>query len=282
MMKNARILVGAVAGVVAVAVVASSGTALADKKKHQTRYGGVHPVNAKHGKGLCHIEVPHVHVYDPPSAKLQFREHDGAQYFVGDPVAYGWDGPRFNYMGHHPLQVDIQVAVGAPPPADFCFISGPHFHAFAPPPTMSADFSLTGDAYFYIGTPPPTYIELQPVMAEVDVEYQAIQYERPVITVTPPEAWIGVRFGGPGRRGRGHAYGHGDDGHEGNGRPLVRGGEVRAGVGVNVVVPVPSVRVDVRLPSVQIGGGGAVIFGGGGGGGGKRHDNGKHRGRGHR
>jgi hypothetical protein len=42
------------------------------------------------------------------------------------------------------------------------------------------------------------------------------------------------------------------------------------------------VRVDVRLPSVQIGGGGAVIFGGGGGGGGKRHDNGKHRGRGHR
>ncbi len=252
----------------AVVAVAAPGRAVAGKRGRHVRYVGQHPIAKDHGKGLCHIEGPHVHAYDPPS-KLQFRDYDGQQFFVGDPVAYGWDGPRENYMGHHPIQVDVVVG-GTVPDQEFCFIDGPHFHAFAPAPVLSADFSVTGDAYFYVGTPPPAYVEARPAMVQINAEYTPITYARPVITVTPPAAWIGIRFAAPvvvvpdgeirgnGRgRGRGHIRGHG-------------------GVDVDVFVPVPAVRVDVRLPSVDIRVGGGVFVGGG------TSHRGPKRGKGHR
>ncbi len=243
----------------AVVVVAVPGHVLAGKRGQHTRYIGQHPIAKNHGKGLCYIEGPHVHVYEP-SSKLQFRDYDGQQFFVGDPVAYGWDGPRENYMGHHPIQVDVVVG-GAVPDQEFCFINGPHFHAFAPAPTLRADFSLTGDAYFFVGTPPPAYIETRPAMVQINAEYTPITYTRPVITVTPPAAWIGIRFAAPVvvvPVGEVRGYDDDDDDHHRHrGRGRVRGD---GGVYVDIQAVMPS--VEVRLPSVEVRGGVGVFVGG--------------------
>jgi hypothetical protein len=263
--RHALIATLTTAAVIALGV----GLAGADKdrgKRRQTRYIGTHPIAKGHGGGLCYIEAPHVHVYEAPSAKLQFRQHDDAYIFAGDPVAYGWDGPRHTYVGHHPLYFDAVIGVDEPDD-EFCFLDGPHFHAFAPPATVSADFRVDADAYFFIGTPPPTYVEVRPVMAEVNAVYQPIEYQRPVVTVTPPSAWIGVRFPVVVVEGRGRARGHGR-------------GEVHGHGAVGVDVVLPSVRVDVALPSVEIGVG-AGVFIGGSSGGGHKHKGKRGKGRKH-
>ena len=58
----------------------------------QVRFVGIHPIPKPEGGGICYIEGPHVHIYD--ADKIQYRDHRGANYFVGDPVAYGYDGKR--------------------------------------------------------------------------------------------------------------------------------------------------------------------------------------------
>lgn len=243
-------------------------------KSKQVRFIGIHPIPKDRGGGLCYLEAPHVHVYAAPSAAVQFRDHHGANFFTGDPVAYGWDGPRHTYMGHHPIYVDAVIG-DTTPHEEFCFLDGPHFHAFAPPATVTGNFRVEGGALFFIGTPPPTYIEVRPAMAEINAIYRPIAYERPVVTVTPPQAWIGIRFpvvavghGHRHGRGRGNGYGHGH---------------------VGVGIAAPSLSVDVALPSVSIGvgagvmvGGGVGVVGGGGGGNGNRRGGPKHGKRGHR
>src|SRR5512146_2510369 len=77
--------------------------AYAKDHRTQVRYVGPHPIPKEYGGGFCHIQVPHVHVYGPVDAKLQYREDPNGYYFVGDPVAYGWDGPKYAYYGHHPV-----------------------------------------------------------------------------------------------------------------------------------------------------------------------------------
>src|SRR5512144_352724 len=69
----------------------------------QVRYIGIHPIPRSDGGGICYIEGPHVHIYD--ADRVQYRDHRGASYFVGDPVAYGYDGQRYAYKGHHPIHV---------------------------------------------------------------------------------------------------------------------------------------------------------------------------------
>jgi hypothetical protein len=242
-------------------------------EKKQFRFVGGHPVAKSHGKGFCHVEAPHVHGYDAPSAKLQFRDHDGHQFFIGDPVAHGWDGPTFNYVGHHPIAIDVVVGAtsqSTPSHQEFCFLDGPHFHGFAPAPVLTADFQVDAGAYFYIGTPPPSYVETRPALIKINAEYQRLVYQRPVVTVTPPAAWIGIRFAAPGVMVAPATV-----------QGKVHGGKVHGGVGVDIYVPVPSVRVDIKLPSVNISGGAGVIFGGGV----ESNHGGKHkgkRGKGHR
>ena len=90
-------------------------TSLAVAGRKQTRYIGIHPIPKAEGGGFCNIEGPHVHVF--AANKLEYRDHRGANYFVGDPVAYGYDGPRHSYKGHHPIHVD--VVLGTPPPPPF-------------------------------------------------------------------------------------------------------------------------------------------------------------------
>jgi hypothetical protein len=173
----------------------AGGGADARKGKH-VRYIGIHPVPVAHGGGLCHIEAPHVHLYAPGDARLQYRDHRGHHYFVGDPVAYGWEGVTYTYVGHHPIEIGAVVGPidgTIEVDSELCFLDGAHYHAFAPPPAIAEDFEHAGGAYFFVGDPPPAYDAARPALVEVNELYTPITYERPVVTVTPPTAWIGVR-----------------------------------------------------------------------------------------
>ena len=200
----------------------------------QIRYNGIHPIS----KGvLCHIEFPHVHVFGP-AEPIQYREVGGAYNFVGDPVAYGWDGDRYAYNGHHPIYIE-----GSAGPV-FCYINGPHYHVFTPPDEAVADFKFEGDTYFYVGTPPPVYMEARPAGLKINAIYEPMVYTRPVVVVEPPAAWIGVTF--PVVAAGVHVHG-----------PAVRGG-VQV-VAPAVVVRPPSLSVGV---GVHVGVGAGVIVGG--------------------
>jgi hypothetical protein len=195
--------------------------ALAEAKHH--RYIGIHPIAKSHGGGICYIEGPHVHVFE--ADKVQYRDHDGAAYFVGDPVAYGYDGPRHVYKGHHPIHVHAVVGTDQPD-VEFCYLDGAHYHYFTPP--EGPEFKVVGDAYFYVGTPPRVYVEGRPAFVRINALYQPIVYARPVVTVEAPVGWIGA--------------------HVDVVAPVVvvpSGPGVRVEAGVRV--PMPSVRVDIGI-----------------------------------
>ena len=136
-------------------------------KGKQVRYVGIHPIPSSVGNGICYIEGPHVHLYE--ADKIQYRDHRGANYFVGDPVAYGYDGKRYTYKGHHPIHVS--VVVGDDEPDDeYCYLNGPHYHYFAPP--EGPEFTVAGDAYFYVGQPPRTYVDARPQLIRINAVYQ--------------------------------------------------------------------------------------------------------------
>jgi hypothetical protein len=220
---------------VLVAVAAVSLPADAGKSK-QVRYVGIHPVPRSEGGGICYIESPHVHIY--AGNKLEYRDHRGANYFVGDPVAYGYDGPKHVYKGHHPIHVDMVVGDDESD-VEFCYLDGPHYHSFAAP--EGPEFQVVGDAYFYVGEPGPVYVEARPAMIKVNAIYEPIVYTRPVVEVEPPTAWVGLRFGAPVVVAPAAVVVDAPD-------VRVRGPRVRAGVDVRVLVPPPpSVRVDVGV-----------------------------------
>jgi hypothetical protein len=201
----------------------------------QVRYAGIHPVPKAEGGGICHIEGPHVHIY--PANKLEYRVYADNYVFVGDPVAYGWDGPKYAYRGNHPIQVNAIVEVSPEPLVQYCYIDGPHYHYFEP--EGQPDFELVGGAYFYVGTPPPAYIEARPTYVGINATYKPLVYARPVIEVEPPSGWIGARVDlfpaavvvetPP---------------------PVVvapRPRPVRAGVSVDVNIPVPTIELGVGV-----------------------------------
>jgi hypothetical protein len=217
--------------IAALALAAAAPFVLADPGHHfgrQVRYSGPHPIPKSAGGGMCHIEGPHVHIY--PANKLEYRDHDGDHYFVGDPEAYGWDGPHYAYKGPHPIHVE------GDPNVEWCYIEGPHYHVVAP--TDDDDFKQVGGAYFYVGTPPPVFVQDRPTYVGINAYYRPMVYTRPVITVDAPTGWIGARaeFVGPGV-------------------VVDHRGEVvaPAAVGVQVGIPMPSLHVGIDI------GGPAVI-----------------------
>jgi hypothetical protein len=173
--------------VLAAAILLVASAATADRKR-QVRYLGIHPVAKVHGGGACYIEGPHVHTYE--ADKIQYRDHRGHNFFVGDPVAYGFEGPKHAYKGHHPIQV--HAAVGDDDPdTEFCYLDGAHYHSFAPP--EGPDFKRAGDVYFYVGTPPKAYLDARPTMIQINDTYKPLVYTRPIVTVEAPAGWIGAR-----------------------------------------------------------------------------------------
>lgn len=158
-------------------------------------YVSQHPVPHKYGGGFCYIDVPHVHNYAPGDPRM-YRESNGQYYFVGDPAPFDYDGPRFSYYGAHPV-VDAQVQFGHP---IYCYIKGPHYHGYQPPP--QAQFQLSGGAYWYVGKFPQAYYDERPRYAIINEAYAPMPYARPVVDVqvAPPVVAAEISFGGPGWR----------------------------------------------------------------------------------
>ncbi len=184
MQRILRTTVLAVACTLVLAVTA----ARAAEAKHY-RYVGEHPVA---GGGFCHILAPHVHIYAPVKVDVLYRQHDGWNYFVGDPVAFGYDGPKYAYEGAHPIHVD--VALGETDvdgdEVEYCYIKGPHYHILAPPP--ETHFALRGDIYWYVGDFPPEFEAERPKLARINLVYEPLVYTRPVVLVGPPPEWHDV------------------------------------------------------------------------------------------
>ena len=176
------VLAALLAGAVVTATPATAG------EPRQVHYVGIHPIPKAEGGGLCYIEGPHVHLYD--ADRVQYRDHRGANYFVGDPVAYGYDGKRYAYKGHHPIYVHAVVG-DDDPDEEYCYLDGPHYHYFAPPSVP--EFKVVGDTYFYVGQPPRAYVEARPQHMRINAVYQPIVYERPAVAVAAPVGWIGAR-----------------------------------------------------------------------------------------
>jgi hypothetical protein len=263
----------------AITSIAVSPDARADHQR-QVRYVGVHPIPKEYGGGTCYIEVPHVHVYMVPDAKVHYRDHRGALYFVGDPTAYGYDGPKYAYDGPHPIRVDAVVGDpdGSDPDEEYCYIQGPHYHSYQPPAVIDADFKLEGGAYWWIGTPPRAYLDARPTYAKVNAYYTPMHYDRPVVVVdSPPPGWIGadVEIVPPVAAVEVHTPGVVVESPP----PVIVNGGV--GFEAHVGVALPSVDLHVGGPAVIIGAPPperVIVVEHGK----EHHDNGRHRGWGHR
>jgi hypothetical protein len=177
-------------------------------------YVGIHPLDTDI---FCYIEAPHQHAVAPLKANLLYRVHDGHHHFVGDPVAFSYDGPKHAYYGHHPVSVSVVLDDWAryPHGEEYCYLDGAHYHYFEP---ADPKFVLKGDAYWYVGTLPPAYKKHKRARSRINAVYTDVHYERPVVVVEPPTGYAGVVVSGP---------------------------AVRAGVGVEVVVPEPVIEVDL-------------------------------------
>lgn len=113
-----------------------------------SRYRGIHPLSPHQG-AFCYIDTLHMHRIPPPDMRVYAVLKGGENLFVGDPVALGYDGPKFAYFGPHPLAVP-----GAPElSGTFCYIAAPHYHA-APQPS-SPTLVQKNDVTWYIGPLPP-------------------------------------------------------------------------------------------------------------------------------
>jgi hypothetical protein len=147
------------------------------------------------GGGFCYIDVPHVHDFGPSDPRM-YRQVDGQYYFVGDPAPFDYQGPRTAYYGPHPI-VEANVEFGHP---EYCYLQGPHYHWYAPPP--QASFEMRGGAYWFTGTYEPVYYQERPRYVVVNEAYAPIVYTRPVVDVTlAPAAFHGeIVAGGPGWR----------------------------------------------------------------------------------
>jgi len=125
-----------------------------------------------------------------------YRENNGQFYFVGDPAPFNYDGPSYSYYGAHPV-AEAEVQLGHPV---YCYIKGPHYHWYQPPP--QAQFQLSGGAYWYVGNFPPAYYNDRPRYATINEAYAPMPYARPVVDVqvAPPSVRAEIAIGGPGWR----------------------------------------------------------------------------------
>lgn len=146
------------------------------------RYRGMHPLPAN-GGGFCYLEVAHVHALAPSEPRV-YRAFADGQVFVGDPVAYGYDGPKYTYYGPHPL-VHAQIVEPAPV---YCYLAGPHYHAAGPTVTAEASFVFKGGVYWYVGAFDAEFERGRPRYAVVNEVPPAVVYSPPTVdvTVAPP------------------------------------------------------------------------------------------------
>jgi hypothetical protein len=167
--------------IVLLLAIASFFVAARAEAKH-FRFQGTHPIPEAVGGGYCYIEAPHVHVYEPGKADVLYRNEPDGYAFVGDPVPYGYDGPKYSYYGHHPIYVNGDAE-------EYCYLDGPHYHGFAPP--ERARFKLKGGVYFFAGSFPSVYVEGRPRYTRINTVYRPLRYTRPVVVEAPPPEYTG-------------------------------------------------------------------------------------------
>lgn len=121
-----------------------------------------------------------------PVGRAPFGEVDGILIFLGDPLAYGYDGEVWTFAGAHPLPGGV---------SGYCGIARPHRHEFAP----DGAFRRNDDgSYAYIGAMRGGLAMVEPVR---------LSPPEPVIPAPPPLARGTFYFGGclaelaPGVRG---------------------------------------------------------------------------------
>ena len=153
------------------------------------KYAGVHPRTGNPSDGLCYIEVVHVHAYPPANANVLYRMHAGAYFFIGDPAPFGYEGPRHQYYGHHPVEISVVLGDGGADHVEYCYLDGPHFHSYAPPPEQK--FVEKEKVHYYAEEYPPAYEQAKPEMGRINVIYQPWTYTRPVVVGPPPPAYRG-------------------------------------------------------------------------------------------
>jgi hypothetical protein len=204
-------------------------------------YTHPHPIAPGVHKGMCYIEGPHVHVYKPHKPVLYVKTR-GHYAFIGDPVEFERESPKVLYYGHHPAF----WIEGEGPEEHYCYIAGPHYHWYAPPPRFSAKFKVKGGAHWYVAAHPRWYRARWRRYRPVASYYASVRIERPAIVVEPPVGFVGVYYG---PRGRGRAYGrvHSDVYIAPPGAVV----HVAPPHGAVHVAP-PRARVDVRVPGVGV------------------------------
>ena len=108
---------GSVGGLVALVIVLAAGNSAAAQARP---YRGPHPIDLD---GHWDLEdAVHVHGelavgFDP------FGDVDGVLVFLGDPLAYGYEGDVWTFRGAHPLPGGMR---------GYCGLDGEHRHPFAP------------------------------------------------------------------------------------------------------------------------------------------------------
>lgn len=152
----------------------------------QITFVDVHPIPAEAGGGFCNIDGPHVHVYRPDHAGELYRVVGGSYLFIGDPVPFGYDGPKHVYSGRHPIPVD-ELVPGEHHEHDgsvYCYLDGPHYHVYAPPPALK--FVERGNAYWYVGDWSRSYQTDAPRYQKINIIYELLIYTRPIVTASAP------------------------------------------------------------------------------------------------
>jgi hypothetical protein len=153
------------------------------------RFVGPHPVAERAGGGYCAIEAPHLHSYVPDHSIFYHPTPTGFA-FIGDPTPFGYTGERHVFYGHHP------VACGAE--SVFCFIDGPHHHAFAPP--GGDDYDVVDGIAFYVGPLAAAYVDERAKrwQATNDAFVPFARFRPAVKVVVPPPEWKGRLYTPPG------------------------------------------------------------------------------------
>ncbi|MDB4967831.1 MAG: hypothetical protein JWN44_3520 [Myxococcales bacterium] len=144
---------------------------------------GPHPAAERAGGSYCYIEAPHLHAYAPDHS-IFYHPTSAGYVFVGDPTPFGYAGERHIFYGHHPVAVAVDQSV-------FCFLDGPHHHAFAPPP--GDDYRIMDGIAFYVGPLSAAYVDERAKRWElVNDEFKPFARFRPAVNVVvPPAEWRG-------------------------------------------------------------------------------------------
>ncbi len=100
-------------------------SALSARADEPVVYSGPHPPHPAVRGRFCGISGEHAHDYAPGAAGEYLRTR-GVWVFLGDPTAYGWEGPSWMWPGPHPLPVSLGFEGMS------CARRGMHRHHFGP------------------------------------------------------------------------------------------------------------------------------------------------------